>query len=56
MLTKCYLGVGVFLCLGLGIAFAMDWKAPDLGMTGGGSGGGRGFFFHSSGGGYGFGK
>ena len=44
MLTKIYLGVGAFLCFGLGVAYAMDWKAPDMGMSGGGSGGGRSFF------------
>jgi hypothetical protein len=59
MLAKIYMGVGIFLCVGLGFAFAMDWKAPDIlpeGRGGSSSGGSRGFFFHSSGGGYGFGK
>lgn len=60
MLAKIYMGVGIFLCVGLGFAFAMDWKAPDILPKGSGgsssSGGSRGFFFHSSGGGYGFGK
>lgn len=57
MLAKIYMGVGIFLCIGLGFAYAMDWKSPDiLPKGGGGSGGSRGFFFHSSGGGFGFGK
>ena len=30
MLAKIYMGVGIFLCVGLGFAFAMDWKAPDI--------------------------
>lgn len=59
MLAKIYIGVGIFLCVGLGVAYAMDWKTPDMGSSSGGShssGGGRGFFFFSSGGGGGWGK
>ena len=56
MLAKIYMGVGIFLCVGLGVAFAMDWKTPDMGWSSGSSGGGRGFFFCSSGGGSGWGK
>lgn len=58
MLAKIYMGVGIFLCVGLGVAYAMDWKTPDMGSGGGSgsSGGGRGFFFFSSGGGGGWGK
>lgn len=60
MLAKIYMGVGIALCVGLGFAYAMDFKSPDLGMTGGSGGssggGGRGIFFFSSGGGSSFGK
>ncbi len=58
MLAKIYMGVGIFLCVGLGFAFAMDWEAPDIlpKGSGGSGGGGRGFFFYSSGGGSSFGK
>lgn len=56
MLSKVYLFVGLSLCIGLGIAFATGWKAPDLGITSGSSSGGRAFFFHGGGGGFHFGK
>lgn len=57
MLKKLYLAVGLFLCFGLGAAYAMGWTAPNLGIadsfSSGGSGGsgGRSFFFFSGGGG-----
>lgn len=59
MLTKIYQAVGLALCIGLGVAFAMGWKAPDLGFLDGGSGSGTGrggFFFSGGGGGFHFGK
>jgi hypothetical protein len=60
MLTKIYQVVGLTLCIGLGTAFALGWKVPDLGMfdgTSSGSGTGRsGFFFSGGGGGFHFGK
>lgn len=61
MLKKLYLGVGLFLCLGLGVAYASGMKAPNLGIADsfkGGSGSGRsgGGFFYMGGGGGGFGK
>ena len=61
MFKKFYLAVGIFLCIGLGTAFALDWKAPNLGIadsfsgSGGRSGGGF-FYFGGMGGGGGFGK
>ncbi len=58
MLVRFYLAVGITLCVGLGAAFAMGWKAPDLGLSGGGSGGHRtgirSYGYGSSG--WGFGK
>lgn len=39
MLVRFYIAVGITLCVGLGAAFALGWKAPDLGFTSGGSGG-----------------
>lgn len=64
MLKKFYLTVGLFLCFGLGAAYAMGWKAPNLGVadsfksSGSGSSGrsGGGFFFMGGGSGGGFGK
>lgn len=59
MLTKIYQAVGLALCIGLGTAFAMGWKAPDLGFFDGRSSGGTGrsgFFFSGGGGGFHFGK
>ncbi|MDA0809374.1 MAG: hypothetical protein O2983_08545 [Planctomycetota bacterium] len=55
MLTKIYQVVGLTLCIGLGTAFALGWKAPDLfdGKSSGGTG--RSGFFFSSGGGSGSG-
>ncbi len=57
MLSKIYLGVGLFLCCGLGMAYALDWKAPNLGIvdgfkssgSGGGYHGGRSGFFYGGG-------
>jgi hypothetical protein len=61
MLTKIYQVVGLTLCIGLGTAFALGWKVPDLGLFDGTSSGssrtGRsGFFFSGGGGGFHFGK
>ncbi len=40
MLKNLYSAIGLALSLGLGIAFAAGWQAPDLGLTdGSGSGG-----------------
>ena len=41
MLTKIYQVVGLTLCIGLGTAFALGWKVPDLGLFDGSSNGGR---------------
>lgn len=41
MLARIYLAIGIVLCIGLGAACAMGWKAPDLGIASGGSGGGH---------------
>lgn len=57
MLSKFYLGVGIVLCVGLGILYAMKIPAPNLGIfdgSGGGTNGsggrsGGGFFFSSFG-------
>lgn len=58
MLVRFYLAVGLTLCVGLGAAFAMGWKAPDLGFSSGFGGGHRsgvrGYGYGSSG--WGFGK
>jgi hypothetical protein len=59
MLSKVYLGLGLALCIGLGTAFALGWKAPNLGLFDGSSSGGTGrggFFFSGGGGGFHFGK
>lgn len=60
MLTKIYQVVGLTLCIGLGTAFALGWKVPDLGLFDGSSGSGRtgrsGFFYSGGGGGFHFGK
>lgn len=59
MLTKIYQVVGLTLCIGLGTAFALGWKAPNLGFFDGTSSGGTGrsgFFFSGGGGGFHFGK
>lgn len=56
---KAYLVLGLFICTGLGAAFATGMKAPNLGIVdgfqsaGSGTGSGRGYF-HSSG--WSFGK
>lgn len=58
MFAKLYLTLGLSMCIGLGAAFAMGWKAPDLGISkgfsGGGSRGGRGWIH--TGGGFHYGK
>ena len=60
MLTEIYQIVGLTLCIGLGTAFALGWKVPNLGMFDGTSNGSRtgrsGFFFSGGGGGFHFGK
>ncbi len=61
MFKKFYLAVGLFLCFGLGTAYALGWKAPNLGIadsfkSSGSSGHSRGGFFYMGGGGGGFGK
>lgn len=63
MLKKLYLAAGLSLCIGLGAAYAMNVKAPNLGIAdgfsssgGGRSGGGLFFFGGGGGGGGGFGK
>ena len=60
MLTEIYQIVGLTLCIGLGTAFALEWKVPDFGMFDGTSNGSRtgrsGFFFSGGGGGFHFGK
>ena len=53
MLTKFYLGVGIVMCVGLGILYAMKIPAPNLGLfdgSGSSGSGGRssGGFFYSS--------
>jgi hypothetical protein len=40
MLVRFYIAIGITLCVGLGAAFAMGWKAPDLGLASSGSGSG----------------
>lgn len=57
MLSKIYLSVGLAICVWLGAAFLLGWKAPNLGFFDGSSGGGgtgRGGFFYIGGGGGGF--
>ncbi len=59
MLVRFYIAVGITLCIGLGAAFAMGWKAPDLGFASAASGSGhrsgiRGYGYGSSG--WSFGK
>ncbi|MBI1311057.1 hypothetical protein GC176_07090 [bacterium] len=62
MLVRFYLAVGLALCVGLGTAFALGWKAPNLGFADGFSSGGnsrggvgiRGYGYGSSG--WSFGK
>jgi hypothetical protein len=60
MLKKSFQIVGLTLCIGLGTAFALGWKVPNLGMFDGTSNGSRtgrsGFFFSGGGGGFHFGK
>jgi hypothetical protein len=59
MLSKIYQVVGLTLCIGLGTAFALGWKAPNLGFFDGKSSGGTGrsgFFYSGGGGGFHFGK
>ncbi len=59
MLTKIYQVVGLTLCIGLGTAFALGWKVPELGLFSGSSSGGTGrsgFFYSGGGGGFHFGK
>lgn len=39
MLNKFYTAFGISLCIGLGVAFAAGWHAPDLGLLDGSSSG-----------------
>jgi hypothetical protein len=60
MLSKIFQVVGLTLCIGLGTAFSLGWKAPNLGFFDGKSSGGgtgrSGFFYSGGGGGFHFGK